>query len=142
MLPAGQFGLTDTCSLLETKQLPPPAAGKFSMTTKGKGPFVSPPESLRMRFPKGTTVLKAHRALVSRATVQWHESWLLGFLTPERLCLSTHFIQETRRGSALPGVNFLSQLQPCHCPEPAILATIPGELHTRDAKISGIWEWE
>lgn len=130
------------CSLLETKQLPRPAAGKLSMTTKGSGLFVRPPEFLMMRFPKGTSVLKAHSALCCpEVTVQWHESWLLGFLTPERSCLSTNLVPETRGGSALPGVNFLSQLQPCHCPETALLAPIPGESHTRDAKSSGIWQW-
>lgn len=86
MLPAGQFGWTDMCSLMESKQLPPPAAAKLSTTAKGSGPFVSPPESLMMRFPKGTTVLKAHSALCCPgATVQWHESWLLGFLTPRKV---------------------------------------------------------
>lgn len=147
MLPAGQFGWTDMCFLLEAKQLPPPAAGRLSMTTEGQQPLWDPPESLMMWFPKGTAVLKTHSALYHpEATVQWHESWLLGFPTPESSCLSTHLVWETRGGSALPGVNFLFQVQPCHCPEPALLATIPGELNTRDTKSSGICEvgvgWE
>lgn len=139
MLPAGQFGWTDMCSLLETKQLPRPAAGKLSMTTKGSGPFVRPPETLMMRFPKGTTLLKAHSALCCpEVTVQWHESWLFGFLTPERSCLSPHLVRETRGGSALPGVNFLSQLQPCHCPETAFWLQSQ-ESHTQETQRAQVY---
>lgn len=147
LLPAGQRVRIILAPVLKRKQhMPPTSSGSEVIKAKGYKPCVHPRESLMMKAPKQHPCIKTHSASYCREVIaHWDESSLVDFLTPTNVhAYLLTWSEQIRGGSALPGINFLSSVQPCHCPGllclPAVLSLPHGESHTHanEVKSSGV----